>query len=252
MAHLNLPPRLASALFRTRSDSQPTEDHVRRKPHRPRKSLNELPRLDERLERACYQCDCIQGAPGVYPCESLLHVLLACPAYADRRAAFRTELTQLVSEVHDSGAAGQIAMPDVFDDTVLAMLVRGATSCTSPVTAQVVLRNVTAERARAAPVYNHDARTAERTASWLRAVFNTAKRRFEGAYQRFILRDGNDVGPDDEQRFLLCSRLLECVATFSSRIFSRRHVLLRTNAAFAARSRDPVPPPAPPRRQDPA
>jgi hypothetical protein len=51
-SYLNLPPRLASALFRTRSDSQPTEDHVRRKPHRPRKSLNELPRLDERLERA--------------------------------------------------------------------------------------------------------------------------------------------------------------------------------------------------------
>ena len=77
-------------------------------------------------------------------------------------------------------------------------------------------------------------------------------RRFEGFYQRFNMRDGNDVGPDDEQRFLLCSRLLECIATFSSRIFSRRHVLLRTNAAFAARSRDPVPPPAPPRRQDPA
>jgi hypothetical protein len=251
-SYLNLSPRLATALFRTRSDSQPTEDHVRRKPHRPRKSQKELRRLDNRLERACYQCDCIHGVPGVYPCETLLHVLLVCPAYADRRAAFRTELAQLVAEVHDSGAAGQTAMPDVFNDTVFAMLVRGATSCTSPVTAQMALRNVTAERARAAPVYGHDAHIAQRTASWLRAVSNTAKRRFEGAYQRFILRDGVDVGPDDEQRFLLCNRLLECVAAFSSRIFSRRHVLLRTNAAFADRTRDPAPPPAPPRRQDPA
>ena len=251
-SYLNLPPRLATALFRTRSDSQPTEDHVRRKPHRPRKSQKELPRLDDRLARACYHCDCIQGAAGVYPCETLLHVLLACPAYADRRATFRTELAQLVAEVHDSGAADGIAMPDVFNDTVFAMLVRGATSCTSPVTAQMALRNVTAERARAAPVYDHDARTAERTVSWLRAVSKTAKRHFEGAYQRFILRDGDDVGPDDEQRFLLCSRLLERIAAFSAHIFSRRHVLLRTNAAFADRSRDPAPPPAPPRRQDPA
>jgi len=251
-SYLNLSPRHATALFRTRSDSQPTEDHVRRKPYRPRKSQKELRRLDERLERACYQCDCIQGVAGVYPCETLLHVLLVCPAYADRRAAFRTELAQLVAEVHDSGAAGQIAMPDVFNDTVFAMLVRGATSCTSPVTAQMTLRNVTAERARAAPAYDHDTRTAERTSSWLRAVSNTAKRRFEGAYQRFILRDGADIGPDDEQRFLLCSRLLECIATFSSCIFSRRHVLLRANAAFAERSRDPALPPAPPRPQDPA
>ena len=251
-SYLNLPPRLATALFRTRSDSQPTEDNVRRKPHRPRKSEKELPRLNERLERACYQCDCIQGAPGVYPCETLLHVLLVCPAYADLRAAFRTELTQLVAEVHDTGVAGQIVMPDVSSDTVFAMLVRSATSCTSPVTTQMVLRNVTADRARAAPVYDHDARTAERTSSWLRAVSNAAKRRFEGAYQRFILRDGNEVGPDDEHRFLLCNRLIECIATFSSRIFSRRHVLLRTNAAFAARSRDPAPPLSPPRRQDPA
>jgi len=55
--------------------------------------------------------------------------------------------------------------------------------------------------------------------------------------------------PDSEQRFfLLCSRLFECTATFSLRIFSRRHVLLRSNIAFAARARDPNPVPSPVRR----
>ena len=86
---------------------------------------------------------------------------------------------------HRARAADQIAVPDVFDDTTFAMLVRGATSGTSPVTVQVVLRSVTAKRARATPVYDHDVHTAERTTSWLRAVSNTTKRRFKGACQRF-------------------------------------------------------------------
>ena len=90
--------------------------------------------------------------------------------------------------------------------------------------------------------YQH-APPATRTAAWLRTVYAVARRRYAGAYDVFVVRSA--ANPESDNAALVCNRLIERIAAFSARIFSRRHVLLRNNAAFAKRTRDPPRPPAP-------
>ena len=238
-AYLNLAPRFSYPLFRTRIDDQPNEANVRRRPHQPPNSRVAYRRVEPRELRACYCCGCIDGVAGVYPCESLDHVLLVCPSYDALRTACRAELASLVADVHAAGIVDGIAPPDVHNLTAFAMLLRGATSVTAPITVPVPLPPTSAQMKRAAPVYTHDAQIAARTSNWLNAVARQARRRFAGAYQRFILERGHADDHVDEQKSVLCQRLLECIALYSARVFSRRRALLRRDAAFATRARDP-------------
>ena len=105
-----------------------------------------------------------------------------------------------------------------------------------------VIANPSAVQARSNPPYQHDAAVAARTAAWLHTVSTVARRRYAGAYEVFVVRSA--AIPEFDTTSLACNRLIERIAAFNAQIFSRRHALLRNNAEFARRSRDP-PAPAP-------
>ncbi len=242
--YLNLPPRLARPLYNSRADNQQNEESARRRPLQPFNSTTVFKRIEDPLLRACYNCPAL--APNVYHCESLLHVMLRCPAFDQLRAEFRADMAALIAEVHAiptidfDGAPA----PDIANDTVFATLARCATAANPTALMQpAVIANPTAAQARSNPPYQHDALVATRTAAWLRTVSAVARRRYAGAYDVFVVRSA--ANPESDNAALACNRLIECIAAFSARIFSRRHVLLRNNAAFAERTRDPPRPPAP-------
>lgn len=241
--YLNLPPRLARPLYLSRADNQHNEESARRRPVQPFNSTRIFPRIFNRVLRPCYNCAAL--APAVYHCESLLHVLLRCPVFDTLRAAFRADMAALVAEVHAISTidfAGAPA-PDINNDTAFATLVRCATAANPGAILQAaVIANPTAVQARSNPPYQHDAAVAARTAAWLHTVSTVARRRYAGAYEVFVVRSA--AIPEFDTASLACNRLIERIAAFNAQIFSRRHALLRNNAEFARRSRDP-PAPAP-------
>ena len=97
-------------------------------------------------------------------------------------------------------------------------------------------------QARSNPPYQHNAVVAARTAAWLHTVSAVARRRYAGAYEVFVVRSA--AVPEFDTASFACNRLIERIATFNACVFSRRHVLLRDNAEFANRSRDPPAPAA--------
>ena len=169
-----------------------------------------------------------------------MHVLLRCPAFAALRSEFRADMAALIAEVHALSTidfAGTPA-PDVNNDTVFAMLTRCATAANPAAVLQAaVIANPTAVQARSNPPYQHDAAVAERTAMWLRTVSSVARRLYAGAYEVFVVRSVADPESDAAPR--ACNRLIERIAAFNARTFSRRHALLRNNADYVNRSRDP-------------
>ena len=62
-----------SRMLQARLGRVPIEEFKRESPRGP------LPRIVDRLERCCYNCAPIDGIAGVYPAETLSHVLLRCP-----------------------------------------------------------------------------------------------------------------------------------------------------------------------------
>ena len=175
-----------------------------------------------------------------------MHVLLRCPAFDTLRTAFRVDLAALIAEVHAIPSidfAGTPA-PDVNNDTALAALVRCATASNAgaAVLQADVIANPTAEQARSNPPYQHNAAVAARTAAWLNTVSAVARRHYAGAYEVFVVHSA--AIPTFDTASLACNRLIECIATFNARVFSRRHALLRDNVEFANRSRDPPAPAA--------
>jgi hypothetical protein len=242
--YLNLPPRLARPLYNSRADNQQNEESARRRPLQPFNSTTVFKRIEDPLLRACYNCAAL--APNVYHCESLLHVMLRCPVFDQLRAEFRTDMAALIAEVHAISTIdfGGAPAPDIANDTVFATLVRCATAANPTAIMQpAIIANPTAVQARSNPPYQHVALVATRTAAWLRTVSAVARRRYAGAYEVFVVRSA--ANPESDNAALACNRLIERIAAFSARIFSRRHVLLRNNAAFAKRTRDPPRPPAP-------
>lgn len=242
--YLNLPPRLSRPLYLSRADNQHNEEAARRRPVQPFNSTRILPRISNNVLRPCYNCSAL--APTVYHCESLMHVLLRCPAFDTLRTAFRVDLAALIAEVHAIPSidfAGTPA-PDVNNDTAFAALVRCATAsnASAAVLQADVIANPTAEQARSNPPYQHNAAAAARTAAWLNTVSAVARRHYAGAYEVFVVRSA--AIPSFDTASLACNRLIECIATFNARVFSRRHALLRDNVEFANRSRDPPAPAA--------
>ena len=240
--YLNLPPRLARPLYLSRADNQHNEEAARRRPVQPFNSTRIFPRISNSILRPCYNCDAL--APAVFHCESLMHVLLRCPSFDALRVAFRAEMAARIAEVHAISSIDFTGTPapDVKNDTAFATLVRCATASNPGATVLQagVIANPTALQARSNPPYQHDATVAARTAAWLCTVSSVARRCYAGAYEVFVVHSA--AMPEFDTAALACNRLIECIATFNARVFSRRHALLRDNAEFANRSRDPPAP----------
>ena len=81
-----------SRMLQVRLGRAPTEEFKRESPRGP------LPRIANRLERCCYNCAPIDGIAGVYPAETLAHVLLRCPSYAGPRAVALQQLCALADD----------------------------------------------------------------------------------------------------------------------------------------------------------
>ena len=99
-----------------------------------------------------------------------------------------------------------------------------------------------AEAKRALPAYVYVHQTAVSTAAWLRAVAKRAKRRLPlvGATARVVRPGSAAPGALDDKESVLCTRVFERIAAYIARVFSRRSKLLRHDAAFRARTRDPL------------
>ena len=242
--YLNLPARFARSLYNSRADNQHNEESARRRLLQPFNSKKSFDRIPNHLLRPCYNCR--ELAPLVYHCESLAHVLLRCSVFEQLRAEFRAAVSALIIEVHGNPAItfADIPAPDMNNDTAFMMLARCATASNPlAVLMPAIIANPTPVQARSNPPYHHDPAVAAATASWLRIVSAVARRRYAGAYEVFVVRSAAD--PALDRASSVCNRLIECIARFNARIFSQRHALLRDNAEFAGRTRDPPRPPRP-------
>ena len=65
-------------LLHQRLDICSNEDFLRRRPYLATRLLPAYPRLDNRLHRVCYLCDCVDGVAGVRWPDTLEHALMAC------------------------------------------------------------------------------------------------------------------------------------------------------------------------------
>ena len=243
--YLHLSPPLSAAMLKTRADSQPTEEHLRRRPRIVPKTNVSLPRIDDRLLRPCYLCEPIDVARRVFPFDSLAHVLLQCPSFQILRSQLRARIGQLIAQIAASGIVrdpdGSAALPpDVDIDVAFLCLIRGATTYHPPLLQPVpVAPDAVAAAQRGAPVFVHDNLNTGRATFWVQAVFATARRHFSGYHRGDSVAGVRVVSDQEKANVRLCLSLLVELASFSKAIFSHRHRLLLSNDQYTGRLRDP-------------
>ena len=245
LADINLARRLLTLRF----DMCPTEDYVRCRPSKG------LPALGTPNGRACYLCDCIDGVPGIYWPETLVHVLLrcTCPELVALRATLRHDLEALSVELETDHVATQagVARPSFQLDTALLTAMQlcigvgpGSILVPNPIAplchvGRAVTRAVALQRAtsrRDAPQFARDIPIAKATADWIRALTDD----WCDILRNVRRRDNPLTSPG--------CRLANMVARHAVAVFSTRRKLLRASAGYAARVRDPsAPPPLLPR-----
>ncbi len=112
--------------LRLRLDLLLNEDQMRWCPHPP--SQLRLPRIPVTTQRACYLCQCIDGAAGVHWPETPEHVMLKClcPQLVALRVAVRSELRDVAANLDavDLARAAGAAVPQFDDATQLYTILR--------------------------------------------------------------------------------------------------------------------------------
>jgi hypothetical protein len=234
-----------SRMLQVRLGRAPTEEFKREAPRGP------LPRIVNRLERCCYNCVPIDGVAGVYPAETLTHVLHRCPAYAGPRAAAVQQLRDLAVDpaACDISAAAHVKVPSFSGehvDTALFVAFRlcvGVSAAPPPphypapppragaAAAPGTSEELAALAKRAAPDFAYHHPTAVETAAWVAALMREWDDRVRTEYNVVM---GLSPG------FVLARAMTAYVAT----VFRRRRRCLQATTDFASRSRDasaPVP-----------
>jgi hypothetical protein len=228
---------MARRMLALRLDMCPTEDYVRCRPHKG------LPAVPNPNGRACYLCACIDDVPHVYWPETLVHVLLrcTCPELVELRGALRRDLQLLADDAATlqlTVAAG-VPRPVFANDTALltAMQLCIGIGPTPPLQqmpidapAGAATRGVAQRRAiarQSSPQYVRDPQVATDTARWVRALTDDWCDIFRDVYRR----DNPSIAPG--------GRLTNLVARHAVNVVGTRRKLLKKNAAFARRERDP-------------
>ena len=239
-----------------RLDLCPTEDFTRFRPSRgarpnpPDGSSAERPRIKQivnPLQRACYNCESIDNVQGIYWPENLVHVLLRCPhpTLAQLRNVFRTSLRALLTDpgslrlARDAGLLGPPPDPD-DDDVLLTCMQLCIGAGPQPLLQQTPLPSALARTTRAstavlalarrnAPQHTRKFATTLQTARWIRALCDDWCN---------IMRDARRRDPPHASPGC---RLATLAATHALSVFSARRTLLRDNASYSSRSRDPLP-----------
>ena len=235
-----------SRMLQVRLGRAPTEEFKRESPRGP------LPRIDNRVERCCYNCEPIDGVAGVFPVETLSHVLLRCPAFAEPRAAALQQLCALAADpsARDIATAASAHVPDftgIHADTALFVAFRlcmGVGPAPPPThypasppragtaAAPGTPAALAAQAKRAAPDFVYHHQTAVETAGWVAALMREWDDRVRTEYN-VVMR----VSPG----FILARAMTAYVAT----VFRLRRRRLQATADFASRTRDaPAPAPA--------
>ena len=233
-------------MLQVRLGRAPTEEFKRESPRGP------LPRIVNRLERCCYNCAPIDGIAGVYPAETLAHVLLRCPAYAGPRAVALQQLCALADDpaacAIASAACAQVpSFSGAHAETALFVAFRlcmGVGPAPPPshypapppragaATAPGTPEELAAQAKRATPDFVYHHQTAVETAAWVAALMREWDDRVRNEYNVVM---GLSPG------FVLARAMTAYVAT----VFRLRRCLLQATADFASRTRDaPVPAPA--------
>jgi hypothetical protein len=228
-----------SRMLQVRLGRAPTEEFKREAPRGP------LPRIVNRLERCCYNCAPIDGVAGVYPAETLTHVLHLCPAYAEPRAAAVQKLRDLAADpaACDIAAAARVMVPSFSGehaDTALFVAFRlcvGVSAAPPPphypappprasaAVAPGTREELAALAKRAAPDFAYHHQTAVETAAWVAALMREWDDRVRTEYNVVM---GLSPG------FVLARAMTAYVAT----VFRLRRRCLQATTDFASRSRD--------------
>ena len=235
-----------SRMLQVRLGRAPTEEFKRESPRGP------LPRIVNRLERCCYNCAPIDGIAGLYPAETLSHVLLRCPAYAESRAAAVQQLCTLAVDpaacaIATAARAQVPSFSGAHAETALFVAFRlcmGVGPAPPPshypapppragaATAPGTPEELAAQAKRAAPDFVYDHTTAVATAAWVAALMREWDDRVRTEYNVVM---GLSPG------FVLARAMTAYVAT----VFRLRRCRLQATADFASRTRDaPAPAPA--------
>ena len=229
-----------SRMLQVRLGRAPIEEFRRECPRGP------LPRLACREERCCYHCDPINGVPGVYPVETLSHVLLLCPAYDAPRALAVQQLCNLAADhracaIADAAGVKVPCFTGAQADTALFVAFRLCmgvgpapppphypappphASVTAPPSATA--EEFAAHSKRAAPDFVYHHQTAVDTAAWVAALMREWADRVRTEY---------DVVMSMSPGFVLAKDM----AAFVASVFRLRRRCLQVTADFASRTRD--------------
>lgn len=227
---------MARRLLALRLDMCPTEDYVRCRPHKG------LPAVPNPNGRACYLCACIDDVPHVYWPETLVHVLLRCTCkeLVELRDALRRDLQLLADDeatLRLTVAAG-VPSPVFANDTALLTAMQLCIGIgPTPSAADAHRRTVWHRNPRSHATSRNC--PAGRTAVCARPpgrhqhcpLGAHADRRLV----RYLPRCVSSRQPLDSAR----GRLTNLVARHAVNVISTRRKLLKKNAAFVRRERDP-------------